>query len=120
MTEIGIKLRKKSFEFALRIVKLARFLETDKKDWVLSRQILKSGTSIGANVREGQEGQSRADFVSKLGIALKESNETLYWLDLLHDTEYIDTDQYGSLIADCIELKRMLTSIIKTARENGL
>lgn len=83
MTEIGIKLRKKSFEFALRIVKLARFLETEKKDWVLSRQILKSGTSIGANVRESRFAQSTADFVSKLTIALKEAEETEYWLELL-------------------------------------
>lgn len=87
MTEIGIKLRKKSFEFALRIVKLARFLETDKKDWVLSRQILKSGTSIGANVRESRFAQSTADFVSKLTIALKEAEETEYWLELLTAAE---------------------------------
>ena len=110
----------KSYAFAVRIVKLYQYLLRTKSEFVISRQVLRCGTSIGANAREGQEGQSRADFVSKLGIALKESNETLYWLDLLHDTEYIDTDQYGSLIADCIELKRMLTSIIKTARENGL
>ena len=107
MTEIGIKLRKKSFEFALRIVKLARFLETEKKDWVLSRQILKSGTSIGANVRESRFAQSTADFVSKLTIALKEAEETEYWLELLTAAEMITERQ-------CVSLQKDLNWIIAT------
>ncbi len=107
MTEIGIKLRKKSFEFALRIVKLARFLEADKKDWVLSRQILKSGTSIGANVRESRFAQSTADFVSKLTIALKEAEETEYWLELLTAAEMITERQ-------CVSLQKDLNWIIAT------
>ena len=107
MTEIGIKLRKKSFEFALRIVKLARFLETDKKDWELSRQILKSGTSIGANVRESRFAQSTADFVSKLTIALKEAEETEYWLELLTAAEMISEKQ-------CVSLQKDLNWIIAT------
>ena len=107
MTGIGIKLRKKSFEFALRIVKLARFLEADKKDWVLSRQILKSGTSIGANVRESRFAQSAADFVSKLTIALKEAEETEYWLELLTAAEMITERQ-------CVSLQKDLNWIIAT------
>ena len=107
MTEIGMKLRKKSFEFALRIVKLARFLEADKKDWVLSRQILKSGTSIGANVRESRFAQSAADFVSKLTIALKEAEETEYWLELLTAAEMITERQ-------CVSLQKDLNWIIAT------
>lgn len=85
-------------------------------DGVLSKQVLRSGTSIGANVREGQDAQSKADFASKMSIALKECGETLYWLDLLHDTDYITVNQYRSLTDDCIELKKLLTSIVKTSR----
>ena len=118
MTEIGIKLRKKSFEFALRIVKLARFLETDKKDWVLSRQILKSGTSIGANVRESRFAQSTADFVSKLTIALKEAEETEYWLELLTASEMISEKQRISLEKDLNWIIATLVNSVKVSKRS--
>ena len=118
MTEIGIKLRKKSFEFALRIVKLARFLETDKKDWVLSRQILKSGTSIGANVRESRFAQSTADFVSKLTIALKEAEETEYWLELLTEAEMISEKQCASLQKDLNWIIATLVNSVKVSKRS--
>ena len=118
MTEIGIKLRKKSFEFALRIVKLARFLETDKKDWVLSRQILKIGTSIGANVRESRFAQSTADFVSKLTIALKEAEETEYWLELLTAAEMISEKQRISLEKDLNWIIATLVNSVKVSKRS--
>ena len=118
MTEIGIKLRKKSFEFALRIVKLARFLETDKKDWVLSRQILKSGTSVGANVRESRFAQSTADFVSKLTIALKEAEETEYWLELLTAAEMISEKQRISLEKDLNWIIATLVNSVKVSKRS--
>ena len=118
MTEIGIKLRKKSFEFALRIVKLARFLETDKKDCVLSRQILKSGTSIGANVRESRFAQSTADFVSKLTIALKEAEETEYWLELLTAAEMISEKQRISLEKDLNWIIATLVNSVKVSKRS--
>ena len=118
MTEIGIKLRKKSFEFALRIVKLARFLETDRKDWVLSRQILKSGTSIGANVRESRFAQSTADFVSKLTIALKEAEETEYWLELLTAAEMISEKQRISLEKDLNWIIATLVNSVKVSKRS--
>lgn len=118
MTEIGIKLRKKSFEFALRIVKLARFLETDKKDWVLSRQILKSGTSIGANVRESRFAQSTADFVSKLTIALKEAEETEYRLELLTAAEMISEKQRISLEKDLNWIIATLVNSVKVSKRS--
>ena len=118
MTEIGIKLRKKSFEFALRIVKLARFLETDKKDWVLSRQILKSGTSIGANVRESRFAQSTADFVSKLTIAIKEAEETEYWLELLTAAEMISEKQRISLEKDLNWIIATLVNSVKVSKRS--
>ena len=118
MTEIGIKLRKKSFEFALRIVKLARFLETDKKDWVLSRQILKSGTSIGANVRESRFAQSTADFVSKLTIALKEAEETEYWIELLTAAEMISEKQRISLEKDLNWIIATLVNSVKVSKRS--
>ena len=118
MTEIGIKLRKKSFEFALRIVKLARFLETDKKDWVLSRQILKSGTSIGANVRQSRFAQSTADFVSKLTIALKEAEETEYWLELLTAAEMISEKQRISLEKDLNWIIATLVNSVKVSKRS--
>ena len=118
MTEIGIKLRKKSFEFALRIVKLARFLETDKKDWVLSRQILKSGTSIGANVRESRFAQSTADLVSKLTIALKEPEETEYWLELLTAAEMISEKQRISLEKDLNWIIATLVNSVKVSKRS--
>jgi four helix bundle protein len=106
----------KSYAFAVRIVKLYQYLTDAKKEFVLSKQLLRSGTSIGANVREGEEGQSRADFLAKFNIALKEANETLYWIDLLHDTDFLNESEYESIYADCLELKKLLVSIVKTTR----
>jgi len=106
----------KSFQFAVRIVNLCKYLQTEQKEYVLSKQILKSGTSIGANVAEAQEAQSRADFASKLNIALKEAKETDYWLRLLHTTEYISDGQFRSMIADCDEIESLLVSIVKASK----
>ena len=106
----------KSYAFALRIVNLYRWLCDRKKEYVLSKQILRSGTSIGANVEEAIGGQSRKDFQSKLSIAYKESRETRYWLRLLRDARLIDDSAYKSIVADCEELMRILSSITKTMK----
>ena len=109
-------LKEKSYEFALRTVRLYKFIVADKREYVLSKQILRSGTSIGANIEEAGQGQSKADFVHKLSIAQKEGFETCYWLRLLRDSGYLTATQADSLIADCVELQRMLTASIKTAK----
>jgi four helix bundle protein len=109
-------LKEKSYKFALRIVKLYKHLSVDAKEYVLSKQILRSGTSVGANVTEANQAQSKADFVHKLAIALKEAVETEYWLMLLRDGEFITAMQAESLLVDCSELTRILTSSIKTAK----
>ena len=111
-------LREKSFTFALRIVKLYQFLTEEKKEYVMSRQILKSGTSIGANIREGKNSQSKADFVNKYSIALKEADETQYWIELLYAAEIMDQEAYNSLLIDINELIALLTASIKTAKGN--
>ena len=116
MTEIGEKLRGNSFAFALRIVKLAQFLESRKREKVLSRQVLRSGTSIGANVRESRFAQSKADFAAKLFIALREAEETEYWLELLLASEYITQEQRDSLQADLDWLIATLVNSIKKAK----
>ena len=105
----------KSFEFAVRIVNLCKYLRKEHSEYVLSKQILRSGTSVGANVAEAQRGQSKADFVSKMSIALKEANEAHYWLKLLYRTEYISQTQYESMCSDVSELIKILTAICKTA-----
>ncbi len=109
-------LKTKSYCFALRVVKLYKHLTFETKEYVLSKQVLRSGTSIGANIAEGNRGQSKADFVNKLSIALKEADETEYWLNLLRDGDFITASQAESLLADCLELQKMLTSSIKTAK----
>ncbi len=106
----------KSFAFALRVVKLAKYLQDEKKEFVLSRQVLRSGTAIGALVREAEHAESRADFVHKMNIALKEANETLYWLELLYQAEYIAEPSYQSIRADSEELVKLLVSIVKTTK----
>ena len=111
-------IRIKSKAFAVRIVKLTQYLQDELKEFVLSNQIKKSGTSIGANVRESKNAQSRADFINKLQIALKESDETEYWLELLFETDYINQAAFDSLMADNKELTAMLTSIINTTKNN--
>ena len=107
----------KSKAFALRIIKLYRYLREEKHEFVLSKQVLRSGTSIGANIREAQRGQSRPDFYSKLNIALKEADETAYWLELLYEGGFISSQSFKSIYADCKELIRILTSITKTQNQ---
>ena len=109
-------IKDKSFAFALRVVKLAKFLETKKKEFVLSRQVLRSGTAIGALVREAEHAESKADFVHKLNIALKEANETLYWLELLYQGEYIEKQSFQSIATDSEELIKLLIAIVKTSK----
>jgi four helix bundle protein len=109
-------IQQKSYAFALRIVNLYRWLCEERKEYVLAKQLLRSGTSIGANVEEAIAGQSNKDFHSKLSIAYKESRETRYWLHLLHDAGLIDDNTYQSIIADCEELIRILSSITKTMK----
>ena len=104
----------KSKAFALRVINLNKFLCNEKKEYVLSKQLLKSGTSIGANVKEAIRGQSKADFYSKMNIALKEASETEYWLELLFETEYLTDVQYESIMIDCKEINKILTTIVKT------
>ena len=109
----------KSKALAIRIIRFVRYLQTDKKDYVLSNQILRSGTSIGANVRESKNAQSTADFVNKLSIALKEADETAYWLELLFESNTIDKTIFNSLYDDNKEHIALLTSIIKTTKNNN-
>lgn len=106
----------KSKNFAIRIVKLYKYLNEEKKEYVLSKQLLRSGTSIGANVKEAVRGQSKADFTAKMSIALKEASESEYWLEILHETEYLTKQQFDSIYADCKDLIKILMSIVKSAR----
>ena len=107
----------KSKQFALRIVRLYKYLCENKKEYVLSKQIVRSGTSIGANAKEASAAQSKADFYAKLSISLKEAAETEYWLEILHESEYIDDKQFESIYGDCTELLKILTSILKTRQQ---
>ena len=106
----------KSLDFAVRIVRLCRYLEDECREFVISKQIIRSGTSIGANVRESRNAQSDADFISKLSISLKEADETQFWLEVLYRSETIDEKMYKSLCDDVKELVALLTSIIKTMK----
>lgn len=108
--------REKSRAFALRVVKLCRLLQERDREYVLSRQLLRSGTAIGALIREAEQAESRADFVHKLSIALKEANETEYWLDLLTASGYLDSRHGQSMMADIEELLKILTAIIRTTK----
>lgn len=110
-------IQSKSREFAIRIINCYKFLTEEQKEYVMSKQMLRCGTSIGANTRESKNAQSRMDFLNKLNIALKEADETEYWLDLLYATNYLDKKMYDSINTDCIELIKMLTAIIKTLKE---
>ncbi len=104
--------------FALRVIKLSRYLMEEKKEYILSKQILRSGTSIGANVRERKNAQSKLDFINKLSVALKEADETVYWLELLIGSEYIDQKMFISLEKDIKEIIALITASINTARSN--
>jgi len=109
---------KKSYLFSIRIVKLYRFLIENKKEFVLSKQALRSGTSVGAIIREAEQAESTADFIHKLSISLKEAKETEYWLSILKDTDYIDKPMFDSITKDCDEVIFLLTRIIKTTKAN--
>ena len=113
---MGHIIRDRSFDFALRIIKLYSFLTDSKKEYVLSKQILKSGTSIGANIRGARNAQSNSDFISKYSIALKEADETQYWIELLYASQYIDQKSYESIDGDLKEIIAILTSSIKTVK----
>lgn len=106
----------KSFAFAVRVVSVTKSLQTERREFVLSRQLLRSGTAIGALVRESEHAQSRADFIHKLSIAQKEANETAYWIELLHASDYLRGDVFQPLHNDVIELLKLLTSIIKSSK----
>ncbi len=109
--------QEKSFQFAVRTIKPCKYLRTNHKEYTLSKQLLRAGTSIGANVAEAQHAQSRADFQSKLNIALKEAVETEYWLRLLHATEYLSNKEFESVHADCDELIKILVASIKSIKD---
>ncbi len=109
-------LREKSFRFAIRIVNLYEYLCREKKEFVLSKQALRSGTSVGAMTREAEHSESKADFIHKMAIAQKEINETIYWLELLKETKYISYEEFESIDADVIEIIKMITSTIKTTK----
>ncbi len=109
----------KSFDFAIRIINLYKYLAENKKEYILSKQLIRSGTSIGANIAEAEQAQSRADFISKLNIALKETAETKYWIKLLHATNYITDAESQSLMSDCIESEKLLVTIIKTSKNTS-
>ena len=106
----------KSFSFAIRIVKLYKYLSEEKREFVLSKQMLRSGTAIGALIRESEHAESKADFIHKLSISLKEANETEYWLMLLKETDYISQKKFDSINNDIIELLKLLISIIRTSK----
>lgn len=111
-------IRKKSFDFAVRVVKLCQFVSKTYHESVLTRQLLKSGTSIGANIRESNNAESGADFIHKLGIAQKECDETLYWLELMKATGYLTENEFDSVAKDCQELMKIIRSIILTRKAN--
>ena len=109
-------LKIKSYSFAIKVVKLSQILVSENKEYVLSKQLLRSGTAVGALIREAEFAQSKKDFINKMSISLKEANETAYWIDLLKDTNYIDVQQHKMLLSECKELVAMLVSSIKTAK----
>ncbi len=111
-------IKTKSFDFAVRIVNLNKYLITEQKEFVLSKQLLRSGTSIGANIEEADSGQSKKDFIAKMSISLKEAKETHYWLRLLAKTGYMDEKMFDSMIADCDEVILILTRILQTSRKS--
>ena len=110
-------LGEKSKKFALRAIKLYKYLTEEKKEYVLSKQILRSGTSVGANIVEGNYSQSNREFIAKYNISLKEAAETEYWLELLHESKLITTIQYKDISKDCVELIKLLTAAIKTTKK---
>ncbi len=114
-TDNGVK--DKSMAFSLRVIKASRFLTEERNEHILSKQLLRSGTAIGALIREAEFAESKKDFVHKLTIALKEANETEYWLILLKESDYISSESFDSIIKDCRELMKLLISIIKSSKQ---
>lgn len=110
--------KSKSFAFAVRIVRLYQFLVDSKKEFILSKQLLRSGTSVGAMVREAEHAETKPDFTHKMGIAQKEINETLYWLELLSETNYLTKEQFQSINTDAEELIKLITAILKSSKSN--
>ena len=110
--------KNKSFAFAVRIVKLYQFLCNQKKEFVLSKQLLRSGTSVGAMIREAEHAETKKDFIHKMGLAQKEINETIYWLELLRETEYLTEEHFDSLNEDAIEIIKLATAILRKAKSN--
>jgi four helix bundle protein len=110
--------KSKSKKFALRIVRLYKYLCDEKREFVMSKQLLRCGTSIGANICEADSAMSKKEFISKMNISLKEAAETEYWLELLHESEFINENEFTSIIDDCSEIKKLLVSIIKTSNKN--
>lgn len=108
----------KSYAFAIRIVNLYKYLINEKKEFVLAKQLLRSGTAIGALIREAEHAQSKSDFLNKMNVALKEANETNYWLMLLKDTNYLSEPEFNSLISDCSTILKLLISIVKTTKRS--
>ena len=111
-------IQEKSLQFAVRIVKLCKIIRNEKHEYELASQLLRSGTSIGANICESKNAQSKNDFINKLNIALKESDETEYWIKLLYKADILDKRCFDSIHNDCLEIIRLLTSIIKTSKDN--
>jgi len=118
VSDFGDIMKDKCMNFAIRIVNLCRFLNEEKHEYRIADQLFRSGTSIGANLAEAQCAVSKNDFIAKIYISLKECNESLFWLELLRNTNYINEQQYTSIHSDCVELKRLLTSITKSSRNN--
>lgn len=108
----------KSYKFALRIVRLYKFLVDEKHEFVMSKQVLTSGTDIGAHIKEAQESESRTTFAHDMNVALRKASLTEYWLQLLNDSDYLDDKAFASIHEDCLEIHRLLTSIVKTSRRN--
>lgn len=111
-------IKTKSFAFAVRVVKLYQFLLSNKNEYVLSKQLLRSGTSVGAMVRESEHAETKKDFIHKMAIAQKEINESIYWLELMKETQYINKEQFNSLHEDAVEIIKLITAIIKTTKAN--
>ena len=110
--------KNKSLAFAIRIVKLYQFLVNEKKEYVLSKQLLRSGISVGAMIREAEHAETKADFIHTMGIAQKEINEAIYWIELLKETDYLSKIEFESINTDALELIKLITSIIKTTKSN--
>lgn len=111
-------IKNKSFDFAVRIIKLYQYLNNDKKEFILSKQLLRSGNSIGAMIREAEHAESKSDFIHKFSIAQKEANETVYWLELLKATDYLNEKEFENISNDAISILKLITIILKTSKNH--